>query len=310
MASVLLYPTRLQLGMAINLDPRVPDLPRPKKTHPAPPRLCNRVSDRVFKLKRVLNGSGFIEKPESDSNYWKKKKKFDANRRFAEATPPPTLIRTRGCYGSETGRPALLPRHGSSDTDDLRFSPNLVDDGRREMPTELDSELEPEPGPNPSRRAWAWQSTRGFCDAWPWARAELRQADLWVHPWVWCQLQKKKKKKKEFGRGGLNGYPLKQTGWGNNGFFWGGSLNGSGRSAVGWNSTHTAPLPSLATIVHGRLACNSQVEYAHTRSQIFKSRRIIIFIKYFRTFRFFFRSNRKLLDVKLYIINNKIILLI
>ena len=68
-----------------------------------------------------------------------------------EAAPPPMLIGTRTCYEFGNGRPALLPRCGSSDTDDLRFSPNLVDDGRREAPTELDSELEPEPGPNPSR---------------------------------------------------------------------------------------------------------------------------------------------------------------
>ncbi len=44
-----------------------------------PPRLCNRVSGRVFKLKhvfnRVLNGSGFIKNPESDPNYFFKNKK-------------------------------------------------------------------------------------------------------------------------------------------------------------------------------------------------------------------------------------------
>jgi hypothetical protein len=54
-----------------------------------------------------------------------------------------------------------------------------------------------------------------------------------------------KKKKKESGQGGLNGYSLKQTGQGSNGFFWGESLNGSGRNGAGRNPTHIAPLPSL-----------------------------------------------------------------
>jgi hypothetical protein len=43
-----------------------------QKTRPAPLRLCNRVSGRVFKLKRVFNrvfnGSGFIKKPELTRN--------------------------------------------------------------------------------------------------------------------------------------------------------------------------------------------------------------------------------------------------
>jgi hypothetical protein len=65
--------------MAINPRP-VGTRPAPsKKTRPVPPRLCNRVSGRVFKLKRVfnrvLNGSGFIKKPESDPNYFFKNKK-------------------------------------------------------------------------------------------------------------------------------------------------------------------------------------------------------------------------------------------
>ena len=70
----------MQVGMAID--------PRPAGTRPTPPqlyrvfspRLCYRVSGQVLKTEtdfnRVLNGSGFIEKPESDPTIKKKKKKF------------------------------------------------------------------------------------------------------------------------------------------------------------------------------------------------------------------------------------------
>ena len=199
--------------------------------------------------------------------------------------------------------------------DDLRFSPNLVDDGRWEAPTELDSEPEPEPGPNLSRQAWAhahtpcpWRSMRGFCDAWPrqaynnFMKGELisdltrivagfrkkrknkkpKSADgvsylsgsggLWMCVCLWqiggcisqlfslgCWSELRQwgegaevlERGREWdkmlinsGSGRLNGYPLKQTGWGSKRVFWDGSLNGSGRSRAGRNPTHTTPLPS------------------------------------------------------------------
>ena len=44
---------------------------------------------------------------------------------------------------------------------------------------------------------------------------------------------------------GLNGYPLKQTGRGDNGVFLMGFFSGAGQGGAGRNPTHTAPLPSL-----------------------------------------------------------------
>ena len=55
--------------MAINLRPAGTRPVPSQKTRPAPPRLCNRISGRVFLTEtgfnRVLIGSGFIKKPES-----------------------------------------------------------------------------------------------------------------------------------------------------------------------------------------------------------------------------------------------------
>jgi hypothetical protein len=64
---IIFYSDGTGLGVAIN--------PRPAGTDP--PRPVYVIGYRVgfLKLKRVLNGSGFIKKPESDPNYLKKKKK-------------------------------------------------------------------------------------------------------------------------------------------------------------------------------------------------------------------------------------------
>ena len=80
---------RFTLRMAID--------PRPAGTRPTPPqlqrifspRLYNRISGRVFlNPKRVLIGSGFIEKPKSDPKLKQKKKKKKSDPKpLSESSP-------------------------------------------------------------------------------------------------------------------------------------------------------------------------------------------------------------------------------